>query len=95
MSTFKEGDDLREQSKWKLERATEAAITAKRWDAAGVASIALAEVLGGDDAVVAAGALMLHQVRRFCVLEVLVLVHGLHVRTYDYGQQVELYVHRS
>lgn len=57
-----EGCDLREQAKWKLERATEAAIAAKRWDAAGIASFSLAELIGGDDAVVAAGALMLHQV---------------------------------
>ena len=61
--TSQEGGDLREQAKWKLERATEAAIAAKRWDATGVASFALAEVVGEDDAVVAAGALMLHQVR--------------------------------
>ena len=58
-----EGCDLREQAKWKLERATKVAMAAKRWDAAGVASFAQAEVLGSDDAIVAAGALMLHQVR--------------------------------
>lgn len=34
----------------------------KRWDAAGVAAFALAEMLGGDDAPTAAAALMLHQV---------------------------------
>lgn len=57
-----EGFDLLEQARWKLERAVEVAISAKRWDAAGVAAFALAEVLGGDDAPAAAGALMLHQV---------------------------------
>lgn len=43
------------------------AIAAKQWDAAGVAAFALGELLGGEDAVVAAGALMLHQVRRSLV----------------------------
>lgn len=57
-----EGYDLREQARWKLERAAEAAVAAKRWDAAGVAAFALAEVLGGDDSPATAGALMLHQV---------------------------------
>lgn len=57
-----EGFNLREQARWKLERAVEAAVTAKRWDAAGVAAFALAEVLGGDDSPASAGALMLHQV---------------------------------
>lgn len=64
MPSLQEGGDLCEQAKWKLERATVAAIATKRWDAAGVASFALAEVVGGGDAVVAAGALMLHQVRK-------------------------------
>ena len=59
---MQEGFDLREQARWKLERAVEAAIAAKRWDAAGVAAFALAEVLGGDDSPAAVGALMLHQV---------------------------------
>lgn len=59
---IQEGFDLRKQARWKLERAVEAAITTKRWDAAGVAAFALAEVLGGDDSPAAAGALMLHQV---------------------------------
>lgn len=59
---MQEGFDLREQARWKLERAVEAAIAAKRWDAAGVAAFALAEVLGGDDSPAAVGALMMHQV---------------------------------
>ena len=57
-----EGFDLREQARWKLERSVEAAVSAKRWDAAGVAAFALAEVLGGDDPLPAAAALMLLQV---------------------------------
>ncbi|CAM9766287.1 unnamed protein product, partial [Ectocarpus sp. 8 AP-2014] len=58
---MQEGFDLREQARWKLEQAMEAAVAAKRWDAAGVAAFALAEMLGGDDASAAAAALMLHQ----------------------------------
>eukprot|EP00903_Cladosiphon_okamuranus_P014428 g13389.t1 len=58
---MQEGFDLREQARWKLERAVEAALSAKRWDAAGVAAFALAELLGGDDSPTAAKALMLHQ----------------------------------
>lgn len=62
-ASWQEGYDLREQARWKLERATEMAVASKRWDAAGVSSFALAEMVGGDDALVAVGALMLHQVR--------------------------------
>lgn len=57
-----ENFDLREQAKWKLERAIRVGIDAKRWDAVGVAAFALGELLGGDDPMIAAGALMLHQV---------------------------------
>ncbi|CAM9765355.1 unnamed protein product, partial [Ectocarpus sp. 4 AP-2014] len=58
---MQEGFDLREQARWKLEQAMEAAVAAKRWDAASVAAFALAEMVGGDDASAAAAALMLHQ----------------------------------
>ncbi|CAM9480513.1 unnamed protein product [Ectocarpus sp. 13 AM-2016] len=58
---MQEGFELREQARWKLEQAMETAVAAKRWDAAGVAAFALAEMLGGDDASAAAAALMLHQ----------------------------------
>lgn len=54
---------MREQARWKLERAVEMAVAAKRWDAAAVSSFALGELVGGDDSAAAVGALMLHQVR--------------------------------
>lgn len=60
---FQENFDIRAQARWKLERAIDEATKAKRWDALGVAAFALGELLGGDDAVTAAGALMLHQVK--------------------------------
>lgn len=62
-----EDSDLRMQARWKLERAIDQALAGKRWDAAGVAGFALGELLGGDDATVAAAALMLHQV---CVSDI-------------------------
>lgn len=60
---MQEDVDLHTQARWKLEKAVDGAVSAKRWDAAGVAAFALGELLGGDDAVAAVGALMLHQVR--------------------------------
>lgn len=65
---FQEEFDTREQARWKLERAVEMAVAAKRWDAAAVSSFALGELLGGDDSAAAVGALMLHQASySFCV----------------------------
>ncbi|CAM9269015.1 unnamed protein product [Scytosiphon promiscuus] len=58
---IQEGFNLREQARWKLARAMETAVAGKRWDAAGAAAFALAEMLGGNDAPSAAAALMLHQ----------------------------------
>lgn len=65
---FQEEFDIREQARWKLERAIEMAVAAKRWDAAAVSSFALGDLVGGDDSAAAVGALMLHQARySFCV----------------------------
>lgn len=60
---FQENFDIRAQARWKLERSIGEATKAKRWDALGVAAFALGELIGGDDTVTAAGALMLHQVK--------------------------------
>ncbi|CAM9187724.1 unnamed protein product [Sphacelaria rigidula] len=58
---LEENFDIRAQARWKLERSIDEATKAKRWDALGVAAFALGELIGGDDTVTAAGALMLHQ----------------------------------